>query len=93
MQTGTDVTKHPDALKASGTRLKVLECVGFQCRPVVLGDGLKQNAWGGSGKPKFGENRACLASAADHENLVKNRYFTKLATNKYILDDFRHKRH
>jgi hypothetical protein len=55
MQTSTDVTTHPDALKASGTRLKVLECGGFQCRPVVLGDGLKQNVWGGSGKPKFGK--------------------------------------
>jgi hypothetical protein len=80
-------------LKASGTHWKVLECGGFQCRPVVLGDGLKQNAWGGSGKPKFGENRDCLATAADHENLVKDRYFMKLATNTCILDDFRHKSH
>jgi hypothetical protein len=66
---------------------------GFQCRPVVLGDGLKQNAGGGSGKPKFGKNRACLALAADHEKSVGDRYFTKLATNACILDDFRHKSH
>jgi len=60
---------------------------------VVLGDGLKQNDWGGSDKPKFRENRACLASAADHENSVKNRNFMKLATNASILVDFRHKNH
>jgi hypothetical protein len=71
----------------------VLECGGFQCRPVVLGDGLKQSVWGGSSKPKFVANRACLASAADHENSVKNRYFMELATNICILDEFRHKRH
>jgi hypothetical protein len=93
LQTSTDVTKHPDALKASGTRLKVLECGGFQCRPVVLGDGLKQNVWGGSGKPKFVANRACLVSAANHENSVKDRYFVKMATNTCILDDFRYKNH
>jgi hypothetical protein len=87
------VTKHPDALEASGTRWKVLECGGFQCRPVVLGDGLKQNVWGGSGKPKFTKNKACLASAADHVNSVENRYSVKMATNTCILDDFRHKSH
>jgi hypothetical protein len=87
------VRKHPDALDASGTRLKVLECWGFQCRPVVLGDGLKQNAWGDSGKPKFVANRACLASAADYENSAKDRNFVKMATNTCILDDFRHKIH
>jgi hypothetical protein len=60
---------------------------------VVLGDGLKQNALGGSGKPKIVVNGACLASAADHENSVKNRYLTKLATNACILAYFRHKSH
>jgi hypothetical protein len=66
---------------------------GIQYRPVVLGDGLKQNAWGGSGRPKFVANRTCLASAADHEKSVDNRNFTKSATNTCILDDFRHKNH
>jgi hypothetical protein len=80
-------------MKASGTRLKVLECGGFQCRPVGLGNGLKQNVWGGSSKPKFAEDRACLVLAAGDGNSVKNRYFTKLATNVAILDDFRHKSH
>ena len=89
MQTST--TKRPGALKAQEHGLKVLEYGGFQCRPVVLGDGLKQNAWGGSGKPKFAENKACLASAADHGNSIKNRYFMELATNIRILDDFRYK--
>ena len=37
MQTSTDVTKHPDALAASGTRLKVLNCGEVQYRPVVSG--------------------------------------------------------
>ena len=37
MQTSSDVTEHPDALEASGTRLKVLECGEVQCRPVVSG--------------------------------------------------------
>jgi hypothetical protein len=40
---------------------------------------------------KIRENRACLAAAADHENLVKDRYFVKMATDTCILDDFRHK--
>ena len=91
MQTST--TKRPDALKAQEHGLKVLEYVGFQCRPVKLGDGLKQCAWGGSSKPKFLANRACLASAADLENSIKNRYFMELATNICILDDFRCKSH
>jgi hypothetical protein len=54
----------------------------------MLGDGLKQNAWGGSGKPKFVKKSACLVSAADNENPVKNRYLKKLATNMCILDEF-----
>jgi hypothetical protein len=66
---------------------------GFQCRPVVLGDGLKQNVWGGSSKPKFAENRACMTSAGDHEDSIKNRYFMELATNMCILDNFRCKSH
>jgi hypothetical protein len=66
---------------------------GIQYRPVVLGDGLKQHAWGDSGKPQFGENRACLVSAADHGNSAKNRNFKKLTTNTCILDDFRYKNH
>jgi hypothetical protein len=61
---------------------------GISVPPGGVGDGLKQNAWGGSGKPKFAENRACLASAADHENSVTNRNFMILATNMCILDDF-----
>lgn len=59
----------------------------------ALGGYLKLNVWGGSGKPKFGKNRACLALVADHGNSVKDRYFVKLATNTCILDDFRHKSH
>jgi hypothetical protein len=59
----------------------------------VVGDGLKQNVWGGSGKPKFGKNRACLALIADHGNSVKDRYFVKMATNTCILDDFQYKSH
>jgi hypothetical protein len=51
---------------------------GIQYRPVVLGDGLKQNAWGGSGKPKIVVNGACLASAADHENSVKKPLFHEI---------------
>jgi hypothetical protein len=82
------VTKHPDALEAIRHAVQVLVCGGFQCRPVVLGDGLKQNAWGGSGKPKIVVNGACLASAGDHKKSVKNRYFVKMATNKCILDYF-----
>lgn len=93
MQTSADVTKPPDALEAIRHAVQVLVCGGFQFRPVVLGDGLKQNVWGGSGKPKFVENRACLASAANQENSVKDRYFVKTATNTCILDDFRHKSH
>ena len=51
MQTNTDVTEHPDALEASGTRLKVLECGLVQCRQVGAGR-LPQNGlfWGGFGR-------------------------------------------
>jgi hypothetical protein len=87
------VTTHPDALEAIRHAVQVLVCGGFQCRPVVLGDGLKQNAWGGSGKPKIVVNGACLASAVDHQTRSKNRNFMKLTTNTSILDDFRHKSH
>jgi hypothetical protein len=69
MQTST--TKRPDALKAQEHGLKVLECGGFQCRPVVRATAPKKTVWGGSSTPKFGENRACLVSAVDHENSVK----------------------
>jgi hypothetical protein len=61
---------------------------GISVPPGGVGDGLKQNVWGDSGKPKFTKNKACLASAADHENPVTNRNFTNLATNECILDDF-----
>jgi hypothetical protein len=80
-------------LEAIRHAVQVLVCGGFQCRPVKLGDGLKRCAWGGSSKPKFVENRACLASAGDHKKSVKNRYFMEMTTNVYILDDFRHKSH
>jgi hypothetical protein len=71
----------------------VLECWGYQYRPVKLGDGLKQNAWGGSGKPQIVVNGACWHRLPIMKTRSKNRYFTKLATNAYILVDFRHKSH
>ncbi len=60
---------------------------------LAVGGGLKQNVWGGSGKLNLVENATCLASAADHENSIKNRNFVKLTTNTCILDDFKYKNH
>ena len=46
MQRSTDVTEHPDALEASGTRLKVLECGVDFCCPVLLGSFPKTGRFG-----------------------------------------------
>ena len=97
MQTSTDVTKQPDALEAIRHAVQVLVCGGISVPPdatfVAVGDGLKQNVWGGSGMSYLVKNATCLVSAVDHENSVKNRNFVKLTANECILDDFRCKSH
>ena len=51
MQTSTDVAEHPDALEASGTRLKAFECGEVQCCPVVSGSFPKtERFWDGLGR-------------------------------------------